>query len=78
MRGSVARVTHEWEFAEHADDAEATFGALADRVVDGLLARDPVTATWLGDHRFDDRLADLSEEGRGQSGRCSAWRMRVR
>ena len=63
MRGSVARVTHEWEFAEHADDAEATFGALADRVVDGLLARDPVTATWLGDHRFDDRLADLSEEG---------------
>jgi len=56
-------VTHEWEFAEHADDVETTFAALADRVVDSLLARDPVAATWLGDHRFDDRLADRSPEG---------------
>ncbi|HET7902422.1 MAG TPA: DUF885 domain-containing protein [Candidatus Nanopelagicales bacterium] len=56
-------MTHEWEFAEHADDVETTFAALADRVVDALLARDPVAATWLGDHRFDDRLPDRSAEG---------------
>jgi uncharacterized protein (DUF885 family) len=51
----------EWELADSS--AEETFAALADRVVDGLLARDPETATALGDHRFDDRLPDLSEEG---------------
>ena len=61
--GSVARVTQEWEFAEHADETETTFVALAARIVDGLLARDPVEATSLGDHRFDDRLPDLSSEG---------------
>jgi uncharacterized protein (DUF885 family) len=51
----------EWELSDSS--AEETFAALADRVLDGLLARDPVTATSLGDHRFDDRLPDLSEEG---------------
>ena len=39
------------------------FRALADRIVDDLLEADPVSATWLGDHRFDDRLADLSPDG---------------
>jgi len=53
----------EWDLSDDGDDVEATFTALADRVVDGLLARDPVAATVLGDHRFDDRLPDLSEEG---------------
>jgi hypothetical protein len=38
--------------------ATEEFRALADEVVDGLLAADPVEATWLGDHRFDDRLPD--------------------
>jgi uncharacterized protein (DUF885 family) len=56
-------VSNDWEFAEAADDAETTFAALADRIVDAVLARDPAAATALGDHRFDDRLADLSEEG---------------
>lgn len=56
-------MTHEWEFGEHADDVETTFAALSDRVVDSVLARDPVAATWLGDHRFDDRLPDRSPEG---------------
>lgn len=37
------------------------FHELADRVVDDLLETDPVTATWLGDHRFDDRLPDFSD-----------------
>ncbi len=56
-------MTQEWEFAEHADETETTFVALASRIVDGLLARDPVEATSLGDHRFDDRLPDLSADG---------------
>ena len=39
------------------------FRALADRIVDDLLEADPVSATWLGDHRFDGRLPDLSAAG---------------
>jgi uncharacterized protein (DUF885 family) len=39
------------------------FRALAETIVDELLAADPVAATELGDHRFDDRLTDLSGEG---------------
>jgi uncharacterized protein (DUF885 family) len=42
-----------------ADD----FAALAERVVDALLALDPVGATWLGDHRFDGLLPDRSPTG---------------
>lgn len=39
------------------------FRALAERIVDDLLEADPVSATWLGDHRFDGRLPDLSGDG---------------
>ena len=39
------------------------FRRLAEDTVDDLLAADPVGATWLGDHRFDDRLPDLSASG---------------
>ena len=39
------------------------FHSLARRIVDDLLTADPVSATWLGDHRFDDRLPDLSDVG---------------
>ena len=41
------------------------FRVLAERVVDDLLAADPVSATWLGDHRFDGGLPDLSADGVG-------------
>lgn len=37
------------------------FHELADRIVDDLLEADPVTATGLGDHRFDDHLPDRSD-----------------
>ncbi len=40
--------------------AEVEFGRLADRIVDQVLAVDPVAATWLGDHRFDGELPDRS------------------
>lgn len=39
------------------------FAPLAERVVDAILAADPVTATYAGDHRFDDQLPDLSPDG---------------
>jgi uncharacterized protein (DUF885 family) len=39
------------------------FAPLAERVIDGLLAADPVLANTAGDHRYDDRLPDLSADG---------------
>ncbi len=56
-------MTENWDFGDPSSDAEANFAALADHIIDGWLARDPTVATGLGDHRFDDRLPDLSEEG---------------
>jgi uncharacterized protein (DUF885 family) len=59
-------MSESWEFGDDAlrsSDAEVTFGALADTIVDHWLVRDPVSATALGDHRFDGRLPDLSAEG---------------
>jgi uncharacterized protein (DUF885 family) len=38
------------------------FHSLAESIIDASLAADPVAATYLGDHRFDDRLPDLSPE----------------
>jgi len=39
------------------------FSSLAERVIDELLASDPGLANGAGDHRFDDRLPDLSADG---------------
>ncbi|WP_030486733.1 DUF885 domain-containing protein [Micromonospora chokoriensis] len=39
------------------------FGVLAERVVEALLEARPGVATSAGDHRFDDRLPDLSADG---------------
>jgi len=36
------------------------FAPLAERIVDALLERSPATAMYAGDHRYDDRLPDLS------------------
>jgi len=63
-------VTDSWEFgdpSQRGEDAEANFAALAEAIIDHWLARDPVTATALGDHRFDDRLPDLTPEGLEES-----------
>lgn len=51
--------------AESAQDA--AFAALAARFLDEGLALSPVSATQIGDHRFDAELDDLSAEGRGKS-----------
>src|SRR4051794_1961142 len=41
----------------------ADFPAIAERIVDALLESSPAMASFAGDHRFDDRLPDLSETG---------------
>ncbi|GGL90684.1 DUF885 domain-containing protein [Micromonospora yangpuensis] len=40
----------------------SSFAPRAERIVDALLASRPGVATSLGDHRYDDRLPDLSAE----------------
>lgn len=44
--------------------ADTQFDALSRRYFDEVLALSPVSATGLGDHRFDDRLDDASAAGR--------------
>ncbi|HKT04443.1 MAG TPA: DUF885 family protein, partial [Rugosimonospora sp.] len=39
------------------------FVPIAERVIDALLETDPALAASAGDHRFDDRLPDLSADG---------------
>ena len=41
--------------------------ALADRVWEELLEREPTFATAIGDERYDDRLPDIGEPGRATS-----------
>lgn len=43
------------------NSATEDFRRISQDVIDYLLAQDPVGATWLGDHRFDHELPDLSE-----------------
>jgi len=47
-------------------DASAAFGKLAREYWDWQLRESPEYATQLGDHRYDDRLADLSEAARAR------------
>jgi uncharacterized protein (DUF885 family) len=42
------------------------FVPLAERIIDELMAASPALASDVGDHRFDDRLPDLSSEGVGR------------
>jgi uncharacterized protein (DUF885 family) len=47
-----------------AADPNATINDLAERFWEGLLERDPVWATVLGDERYNDRWPDLGADGR--------------
>lgn len=49
-----------------AQTADARFQAIADEWLDGWMRLNPVAATQLGDHRFDDKVDDLSAAGRQQ------------
>ena len=48
------------------------FVALAERIIDELLAADPVLANSAGDHRYDGRLPDLTADRRWRPGRDAA------
>lgn len=50
-------------------DATGRFHTIAEAAVDDLLRLAPEHATDLGDHRFDDRLDDLSEDGLAERAR---------
>ena len=46
------------------NDATRQFKVIATKAIDDLLSFDPVFATYLGDHRFDDRLPAMNSESR--------------
>ena len=52
--------------------ANPAFEALAKSYIEKLLEMEPERATWLGDHRFDDRLDDYTKEGVKRSRALSA------
>ena len=49
-----------------AADPNAAVNDLADRFWDGVLERDPMWATLLGDERYNDRWPDLGADGRAE------------
>ena len=53
--------------ARAADDEDAKLTAFFRSYLDELFRRHPMEATRLGDHRFNDRLDDLSPKARAQS-----------
>ncbi len=53
--------------ASSTAQADAKFAELSQRWLDGWLALNPVTATQVGDHRFDGEIEDLGAEGRQKS-----------
>lgn len=55
-----------------ASAADADFEALAARYLDELPALSPVSATSLGDHRYDHRLDDVGPQGRREA--LAFWR----
>jgi uncharacterized protein (DUF885 family) len=58
---------------DQTQQATADFHQLAGAVLDELLQRHPEWATILGDHRFDDRLADLGPAAQDEE---QAWAAR--
>jgi uncharacterized protein (DUF885 family) len=48
-------------------EADARFADLSKRWLDGMLALSPVSATQIGDHRFDAEVDDMSAAGRAKS-----------
>ncbi|MBE2211597.1 MAG: DUF885 domain-containing protein [Xanthomonadaceae bacterium] len=46
--------------------ADASFAALSQDWLDGMLALSPISATAIGDHRFDGEIDDLSADGRAR------------
>ncbi|MDH5824441.1 DUF885 domain-containing protein [Luteimonas sp. RD2P54] len=64
--GSTAPAPTEADAAVDAV-ADARFAQLSQRALDGWFAVSPVSATQIGDHRYDGELDDLSAEGRARA-----------
>jgi uncharacterized protein (DUF885 family) len=58
--------------AHAATAADAAFGALSRRWLESFLSLQPITATMVGDHRFDSQIDDMSPDGRRM--RTDCWR----
>ena len=52
--------------------ATQQFKTIATKAIDDLLSFDPVFATYLGDHRFDDRLPDQTTKARTEQAQMIA------
>jgi len=52
-----------------ATDPNAAINEIADRFFEGVLERDTIYATILGDNRYDDRLPDIGADGRAEEAR---------
>jgi uncharacterized protein (DUF885 family) len=52
--------------AESTAEADAAFAELSQRWLERWLELQPIAATQIGDHRFDDRVDDLSTAGRSR------------
>ena len=61
---AAARATHAEGTVPVVADPNAAVNDLADRFWEGVLERDPLCATVLGDERFNDRWPDLGPDGR--------------
>lgn len=72
MASEPCALTPDTSTAPAQSEADKAFRVLADRYLDAMARFNPVTATGLGDHRFDDKLPDLSPVGR------AAWNGEVR
>lgn len=55
------------ESATMQSQADLAFAALSKRYLDEALAFSPVSATQIGDHRFDAEVDDMSAEGRARA-----------
>lgn len=58
--------------AQTTGSADVVFGAIGRVYLEGLIALNPVAATGLGDHRYDDRLPDFSADGLAKADRFMA------
>lgn len=53
--------------ATNTAQADAAFADLSKRALDGWLQLSPVSATQIGEHKYDGQIDDLSAEGRARS-----------
>ncbi len=61
--------------ARTAPDMNTQFSEISERYLEDLLQHSPVTASSLGDHRFDDRLDEVDHAARAQELKAASERL---